>query len=62
MEHLEHNIQDYDIPFFKELPLVIQGEIMENGIPIISNNLFELYEHFFCSENDMKGMALLKNI
>ncbi len=47
MEHLNNNILVYDIRFFKELPLLIQGEIIENGIEIISKDIFELYEYLF---------------
>lgn len=47
MEHLNSNLEMYDIRFFKELPLTIQGEIVENGVLIISNDEYELYEFLF---------------
>ncbi len=46
MENLK-TIRKYDIRFFKELPLVVQGEIMENGSVILSNGIYELYEYLF---------------
>ncbi|MFX1239445.1 MAG: nucleotidyltransferase domain-containing protein [Promethearchaeota archaeon] len=47
IENTNHNNEIYDIRFFNELPLVIQGEIMENGIIAISNDIYELHEYFF---------------
>ncbi|TFF94325.1 MAG: nucleotidyltransferase domain-containing protein [Promethearchaeota archaeon] len=47
IENLRKNLHEYDIRFFKELPLFIQGEIIENGIPVISNNIYKLYEYLF---------------
>ncbi len=47
MENLRNNLNVYDIRFFKEFPLTIQGEIIEHGIPIISTDIYELYEYFF---------------
>ena len=47
MKNLDDNLDQYDIRFFKELPLTVQGEIMENGKVVISNNIYELYEYFF---------------
>lgn len=47
MENLQNNLELYDIRFFKELSLVIQGEIIENGIPVITPDIYELYEYFF---------------
>ena len=47
MENLSSHLQEYDIRFFRELPLTIQGEIMEHGIPILSRDIYELYEYLF---------------
>ncbi|MBD3255341.1 MAG: hypothetical protein GF383_09625 [Candidatus Lokiarchaeota archaeon] len=47
MENLNRNIHEYDIRFFKGLPLKIQGEIMENGVLVVSKNKYELYEYLF---------------
>jgi len=47
IENLTKNLHEYDIRFFKELPLSIQGEIIENGVPVITNTIYKLYEYFF---------------
>ncbi|MBN1801551.1 MAG: nucleotidyltransferase domain-containing protein [Candidatus Lokiarchaeota archaeon] len=47
IENINFNQEIYDIRFFNELPLVIQGEIMENGIIAISNDIYSLKEYFF---------------
>lgn len=45
MEHL-HFSRPYDIRFFEELPLYIQGEIMETGNIILTPNRLDLFEYF----------------
>ena len=45
--HLKNNIEKYDIRFFEELPLYIQGEIIENGIIILCPDEPTLFEYFF---------------
>lgn len=47
MENISSHIGQYDIRFFRELPLTIQGEIMEHGIPVVSRDIPELYEYLF---------------
>ena len=50
-KYINHNLerhQDrYDIRFFEELPLYIQGNIIENGKVILSHDITELYEYFY---------------
>ena len=38
MTNLENNIDKYDIRFFEEMGLELQGEILDNGILIFSRN------------------------
>jgi len=47
MHNLNQHVGDYDIRFFEELPLDIQGEIMEHGLVIYSPDEPALYEYFF---------------
>ncbi|WP_371802315.1 nucleotidyltransferase domain-containing protein [Candidatus Lokiarchaeum ossiferum] len=44
---IEKNCKDYEIRFFEELPLYIQGVIIENGIVILSPDLGDLSEYFY---------------
>lgn len=44
--HLENHLNQYEIRFFEEFPLYLQGEIMENGMIILSPNPLELAEYF----------------
>ena len=44
-KNLEKNIEMYDIHFFEELPLHIQGRIIEEGMVILTNNLGDLSEY-----------------
>ncbi len=45
MEHLSFSLP-YDIRFFEELPLYIQGEIIETGKVILTPNQLNLFEYF----------------
>jgi predicted nucleotidyltransferase len=45
--NLRNHIDVYDIRFFEELPLYIQGDIIENGLVIICQDEPTLYEYFF---------------
>jgi predicted nucleotidyltransferase len=47
MHNLNHHVGDYDIRFFEELPLDIQGEIIDHGIVVYSPDEPALYEYFF---------------
>ncbi|MHA1902266.1 MAG: nucleotidyltransferase family protein [Promethearchaeota archaeon] len=46
-KNLENNLNKYDIHFFEELPLYIQGGIIEEGIVILTHDLGELSEYFY---------------
>jgi predicted nucleotidyltransferase len=50
MKYLQHNVEQYDLRFFEELPLEIQGEIMDHGIVVYSPNESALYEYFYFSK------------
>lgn len=45
-KNLEKNIEMYDIHFFEELPLHIQGKIIEEGMVILTHDLGNLSEYF----------------
>jgi predicted nucleotidyltransferase len=47
IEELKGKQSQYDIRFFEELPLEIQGEVMDLDILIYSPNEPELYEYLF---------------
>ncbi|NMC06940.1 MAG: nucleotidyltransferase domain-containing protein [Candidatus Lokiarchaeota archaeon] len=47
LRDLEQHNDQYDIWIFEELPLHMQGEIMEHGIPIICKDEPALYEYFY---------------
>lgn len=47
MHNLKNNVEKYDIRFFEELPLHLQGEIIENGVVIICKDEPALFEYFF---------------
>lgn len=47
LKNLKHNRDKYDIRFFEELPLVIQGNILDLDILIYSPDAPELYEYLF---------------
>ena len=46
-KNLERNIEMYDIHFFEELQLYLQGKIIEEGIVILTPDLGELSEYFY---------------
>ncbi len=46
-KELENNIEMYDIHFFEELPLHIQGSIIEDGMIVLSPDLGDLSEYFY---------------
>ncbi|TFG01291.1 MAG: nucleotidyltransferase domain-containing protein [Promethearchaeota archaeon] len=41
------NAKNYDVRVFKELPLYIKIQIIENGAVIYSKNIYDLYEYFY---------------
>jgi hypothetical protein len=47
MNSVEANLDQYDIRFFEELPLHVQGNIIENGKVIYARDEPGLYEYFF---------------
>jgi predicted nucleotidyltransferase len=47
MNTVKANLDAYDIRFFEELPLHIQGNIIENGKVIFARDEPGLYEYFF---------------
>lgn len=46
-EHLERNVSSYDIRFFEELPLSIQGTIIESGVVVLAPDEGSLSEYFY---------------
>jgi uncharacterized protein len=44
---VEQNLDKYDIRFFEELPLYIQGEIIERGQIILTPNIGDLTEYLY---------------
>lgn len=49
IHNLKRHVAAYDIRFFEELPLYIQGEIIDNGVLVYSPDEPLLYEYFFFS-------------
>ncbi|NHI95002.1 MAG: nucleotidyltransferase domain-containing protein [Candidatus Lokiarchaeota archaeon] len=47
MQNLKSNQDKYDIRFFEELPLYIQGEIIEDGKIIFCKDEPSLFEYFY---------------
>jgi hypothetical protein len=47
MEKSQTDLKKYDIRFFQELPLYIQGEIIKNGIVIFAKDPVELAYYFY---------------
>jgi predicted nucleotidyltransferase len=47
LRNIERHDDQYDIWIFEELPLHMQGEIMEHGIPVICKDEPALYEYFY---------------
>ena len=43
------NIDKFDIRFFEELPLLIRGDVIEEGIILCTRDMGELTEYFFFS-------------
>lgn len=48
-QNLEKDVENLDLRFFEELPLLIRGEIIEKGIVIYTPDMGELTEYFFFS-------------
>lgn len=46
-ENLTRNLDKYDIRFFEELPLYIQGEIIEKGMIILTQDTGALTEYLY---------------
>ncbi len=47
IEHLDRDPDPYDIRFFEELPLYMQGQVIEDGEVVFSPDEGELYEYFY---------------
>ncbi len=43
------NIDKFDIRFFDELPLLIRGDIIEEGIVLCTKDMGELTEYYYFS-------------
>jgi predicted nucleotidyltransferase len=62
MENLTTHIENYDIQFFEELPLQIQGQIIEKGIVTLCKDIPALYEYFASFRLDWEDFQyVLKN-
>ncbi len=46
-QNINVNLKRYDIRIFKELPIYIKIQVIEEGKVIYSPNKFDLYEHFY---------------
>jgi predicted nucleotidyltransferase len=52
MHNFKGDYDKYEIRFFEELPLHIQGQIIDSGIVIISPDMPALYEYFYHFRED----------
>lgn len=62
LKNINVNVKKYDIRLFKELPLYIKIQIIENGILIYSPDKLDLYEFFYIYRkfwNDQKHRQML---
>ena len=49
MAGFPEDISNYDIRFFEELPLLIRGKIIEEGVVLYTPDMGKLTEYFFFS-------------
>lgn len=46
-EKIDISSNQYDIKFFRKIPLYLKARVIEHGIVVISHDELELYEYFY---------------
>ncbi len=62
LQNINVNLRKYDVRLFKELPLYIKIQIIENGLLVYSPDKFDLYEFFYVYRklwNDQKHRQMI---